>query len=187
MVAYLLDYDHFANVPPNALAKITHSIFNVNDGVNGSNSDNKRDTKKKYFSKIVSFQQFIPHDFDAVTIGHRVSLCLLFIVQIAKPITKLTQKSMKFDWGEKEEAALICTDISEIIRKPLKMGKHEHEKRKSTKEARDAKPKPGKNQKSQSCGQPLVNSQSTEVNHKMTKPQCYPNNLLSFKSYTNGP
>ncbi|GKC11649.1 hypothetical protein Tco_1008431 [Tanacetum coccineum] len=40
------------------------------------------------------------------------------------------------------------TDISEITRKPLKMGKHGHEKRKSTKEARDAKPKPGKVKKS---------------------------------------
>nr|KYP71455.1 hypothetical protein KK1_010714 [Cajanus cajan] len=33
VAAYLLDYDHFANVPPTALVKITHSIFNVNDGV----------------------------------------------------------------------------------------------------------------------------------------------------------
>ncbi|GJX82543.1 reverse transcriptase domain-containing protein [Tanacetum coccineum] len=40
------------------------------------------------------------------------------------------------------------TDISKITRKPPKTGKHEHEKRKSTKEARDAKPKPGKVKKS---------------------------------------
>ncbi|KAK6133775.1 hypothetical protein DH2020_032486 [Rehmannia glutinosa] len=60
VAAYLLDYDHFANVPPTALVKITHSIFNVNDGLNG----NKPQTKK-LFSKIASFQQFIPHDFDA--------------------------------------------------------------------------------------------------------------------------
>ncbi|GKC09353.1 hypothetical protein Tco_1000963, partial [Tanacetum coccineum] len=37
-----------------------------------------------------------------------------------------------------------CTDISKITRKPSKTGKHGHEERKSTKEARDAKPKPGK-------------------------------------------
>ncbi|KAL0380669.1 UNVERIFIED_CONTAM: Phosphatidylinositol 4-kinase gamma 5 [Sesamum angustifolium] len=37
VAAYLLDYDHFANVPPTALVKITHSIFNINDGVNGNN------------------------------------------------------------------------------------------------------------------------------------------------------
>ncbi|GKE42634.1 hypothetical protein Tco_1469918, partial [Tanacetum coccineum] len=36
------------------------------------------------------------------------------------------------------------TDISIIIRKQSKTGKHEHEKRKSTKEARDSKPKPEK-------------------------------------------
>ncbi|XP_020212070.1 phosphatidylinositol 4-kinase gamma 5 isoform X1 [Cajanus cajan] len=60
VAAYLLDYDHFANVPPTALVKITHSIFNVNDGVNGKNT-----RKKKLVSKIASFQQFIHHDFDA--------------------------------------------------------------------------------------------------------------------------
>ncbi|XP_010551350.1 PREDICTED: phosphatidylinositol 4-kinase gamma 5-like [Tarenaya hassleriana] len=61
VAAYLLDRDHFANVPPTALVKITHSVFNVNDGVNG----NKPTGKKKLVSKIASFQQFIPHDFDA--------------------------------------------------------------------------------------------------------------------------
>ncbi|KAK1394326.1 hypothetical protein POM88_013382 [Heracleum sosnowskyi] len=34
VAAYLLDHDHFAKVPPTALVKITHSIFNVNDSVN---------------------------------------------------------------------------------------------------------------------------------------------------------
>ncbi|KAA8547869.1 hypothetical protein F0562_004298 [Nyssa sinensis] len=60
VVAYLLDYDHFANVPPTGLVKITHSIFNVNDGVNGNKHQNMMQV-----SKIASFQQFIPHDFDA--------------------------------------------------------------------------------------------------------------------------
>ncbi|KAL6969668.1 Phosphatidylinositol 4-kinase gamma 7 [Sarracenia purpurea var. burkii] len=60
VAAYLLDYGNFANVPPTALVKITHSIFNVNDGVSGSKPHNK-----KLVSKIASFQQFIPHDFDA--------------------------------------------------------------------------------------------------------------------------
>ncbi|GKD53698.1 hypothetical protein Tco_1287085 [Tanacetum coccineum] len=36
------------------------------------------------------------------------------------------------------------TDISKIIRKPSKTGKHGHEERKSTKEAKDSKPKPRK-------------------------------------------
>ncbi|KAK7307023.1 hypothetical protein VNO77_39715 [Canavalia gladiata] len=60
VAAYLLDYDHFANVPPTALVKITHSVFNVNDGVNGNCV-----WRKRLVSKIASFQQFIPHDFDA--------------------------------------------------------------------------------------------------------------------------
>ncbi|KAF8407904.1 hypothetical protein HHK36_007042 [Tetracentron sinense] len=60
VAAYLLDYDHFANVPPTALVKITHSIFNVNDGVSGNKPHDR-----KQVSKIASFQQFIPHDFDA--------------------------------------------------------------------------------------------------------------------------
>ncbi|VFR03529.1 unnamed protein product [Cuscuta campestris] len=68
VAAYLLDYDHFANVPPTALVKITHSIFNVNDGVNGNklnNTNNNDNNNKRFVSKIASFQQFIPHDFDA--------------------------------------------------------------------------------------------------------------------------
>ncbi|GAA0152775.1 nucleotide kinase [Lithospermum erythrorhizon] len=60
VAAYLLDYDHFANVPPTALVKVTHSIFNVNDGVNGN-----KQKGVKAVSKIASFQQYIPHDFDA--------------------------------------------------------------------------------------------------------------------------
>lgn len=60
MAAYLLDHDHSANVPFTVLVKVTHSIFNVNDGV----SINKCHFKKQ-ISKIASLQQFIPHDFDA--------------------------------------------------------------------------------------------------------------------------
>ncbi|WVZ08633.1 hypothetical protein V8G54_021979 [Vigna mungo] len=60
VAAYLLDHDHFANVPCTALVKVRHSIFNVNDRVNGSMQHNK-----KQISKIASLQQFIPHDFDA--------------------------------------------------------------------------------------------------------------------------
>ncbi|GJW17645.1 hypothetical protein Tco_0025081 [Tanacetum coccineum] len=42
----------------------------------------------------------------------------------------------------------IGMDISKITRKSSKTGKHGHEERKSTKEARDAKPKAGKVKKS---------------------------------------
>ncbi|CAA0200255.1 unnamed protein product [Arabidopsis thaliana] len=62
VAAYLLDYDHFANVPPTALVKIAHSVFNVNDGMDGNKS---REKKKLVSSKIASFQKFVPHDFDA--------------------------------------------------------------------------------------------------------------------------
>ncbi|KAG2261529.1 hypothetical protein Bca52824_068608 [Brassica carinata] len=61
VAAYLLDYGRFANVPPTALVKITHSVFNVNDGVKG----NKAMREKKLVSKIASFQKFVAHDFDA--------------------------------------------------------------------------------------------------------------------------
>ncbi|KAF8019295.1 hypothetical protein BT93_G0083 [Corymbia citriodora subsp. variegata] len=60
VAAYLLDPEHFANVPPTALVKITHYIFNIKNGVNPD-----RPNGKKMVSKIASFQQFIPHDFDA--------------------------------------------------------------------------------------------------------------------------
>ncbi|GKD32925.1 hypothetical protein Tco_1248434, partial [Tanacetum coccineum] len=45
------------------------------------------------------------------------------------------------------------TDISKITRKPSKTGKHGHEERKSTKEAKDSKPKPRKGGKDNSSGQ----------------------------------
>ncbi|KAK0583998.1 hypothetical protein LWI29_006230 [Acer saccharum] len=60
VAAYLLDYDHFADVPCTALVKVTHTIFNINDGVNGN-----KNQERKQVSKIASLQQFIPHDFDA--------------------------------------------------------------------------------------------------------------------------
>ncbi|GJX27633.1 hypothetical protein Tco_0235712 [Tanacetum coccineum] len=61
------------------------------------------------------------------------------------------------------EQTATGTDISTIIRKPSKTGKHEHENRKSTKEAKDSKPKPRKVKKSKlwsTFSQPW----STEVN-----------------------
>ncbi|GKC42636.1 hypothetical protein Tco_1060358 [Tanacetum coccineum] len=60
------------------------------------------------------------------------------------------------------------TDISIITRKQSKTGKHEHEKQKSIKEARDAKPKPGKVKKSKlwsTSSQPWL----TEVNPQKDK------------------
>ncbi|CAL8159045.1 unnamed protein product [Prunus armeniaca] len=42
VAAYLLDYDHFANVPPTVLVKVAHQIFNVNYGVNGDKIQKKK-------------------------------------------------------------------------------------------------------------------------------------------------
>ncbi|XP_010549980.1 PREDICTED: phosphatidylinositol 4-kinase gamma 5-like [Tarenaya hassleriana] len=64
VAAYLLDHDHFANVPPTALVKVTHRIFNLNEGVN-INKHQMRDR----VGKIASLQQYIPHDFDASDYG----------------------------------------------------------------------------------------------------------------------
>ncbi|GJR11567.1 reverse transcriptase domain-containing protein [Tanacetum coccineum] len=81
---------------------------------------------------------------------------------------------------------MIGTDISKITRKPSKTGKHGHEKRKSTKEARDAKPKPGKikkvkaechvvSKKAQGCvGFTLL--ALTQVTQAVTSKDCQPGN-----------
>ncbi|KAJ0257812.1 Phosphatidylinositol 4-kinase gamma 5 [Hirschfeldia incana] len=61
VAAYLLDKDGFANVPPTALVKISHSIFNVNNGVKAAS---KR-MEKVLVSKIASLQRFVTHDYDA--------------------------------------------------------------------------------------------------------------------------
>ncbi|KMZ56633.1 Phosphatidylinositol kinase family-like protein [Zostera marina] len=68
VAAYLLDYDHFANVPPTVLVKITHSIFNVN-GVNGCSNRSHERNPEATVSKIASLQQFVKHDFDASDYG----------------------------------------------------------------------------------------------------------------------
>ncbi|GJT51441.1 phospholipase-like protein, partial [Tanacetum coccineum] len=75
------------------------------------------------------------------------------------------RESIRF---KRSSQVVVGTDISIITRKQSKTGKHEHEKRKSTKEARDAKPKPGKVKKSKlwsTSSQPW----STEVNPQKDK------------------
>ncbi|GJY83972.1 hypothetical protein Tco_0497348 [Tanacetum coccineum] len=51
-------------------------------------------------------------------------------------------------YQNKKTVTVKCTDKTKITRKPSKTRKHGHEERKSTKEARDAKPKAGKVKKS---------------------------------------
>ncbi|GJX62863.1 hypothetical protein Tco_0295763 [Tanacetum coccineum] len=52
------------------------------------------------------------------------------------------------DYPSSHSSEVGGTDKTKITRKPSKTGKHGHEERKSTKEARDAKPKAGKVKKS---------------------------------------
>ncbi|KAI3497945.1 hypothetical protein L2E82_13950 [Cichorium intybus] len=118
VAAYLLDYDHFANVPPTALVKITHSIFNVNGSV--SNNNNKKpERKKKRFSKIASFQQFIPHDFDAsdhgtssfpVSAVHRIGILDIRILNTDRHAGNLLVKKTNRNVGRFDEVELIPID-----------------------------------------------------------------------------
>lgn len=64
VAAYLLDYDNSANVPPTLLVKISHPVFHMNEDINFANK-NIADGSIQAVSKTASFQQFIPHDFDA--------------------------------------------------------------------------------------------------------------------------
>ncbi|XP_076918904.1 phosphatidylinositol 4-kinase gamma 5-like [Bidens hawaiensis] len=116
VAAYLLDYDHFANVPATALVKITHSIFNVNDGV----SEHDKIHRKKLFSKIASFQQFIPHDFDAsdhgtssfpVSAVHRIGILDIRIFNTDRHAGNLLVRKVNTDDGTRfSEVELIPID-----------------------------------------------------------------------------
>ncbi|KAK9051150.1 hypothetical protein SSX86_027776 [Deinandra increscens subsp. villosa] len=119
VAAYLLDHDHFANVPATALVKITHSIFNVNDGMSGHNSS-KIQRKKKLFSKIASFQQFIQHDFDAsdhgtssfpVSAVHRIGILDIRIFNTDRHAGNLLVRKLNTDDGKRfSEVELIPID-----------------------------------------------------------------------------
>lgn len=98
VAAYLLDYDHFANVPSTALVKVTHPVFNVNDGV-------KSNVKKtcKQISKIASLQQYISHDFDAsdhgtssfpVSVVHRIGILDIRILNTDRHAGNLLVKKL---------------------------------------------------------------------------------------------
>lgn len=113
VAAYLLDHDHSANVPFTVLVKITHSIFNVNDGV----SINKYHIKKQ-ISKIASLQQFIPHDFDAsdhgtssfpVSAVHRIGILDVRILNTDRHAGNLLVRKFK-GTGSLAEVELIPID-----------------------------------------------------------------------------
>ncbi|GLJ18136.1 hypothetical protein SUGI_0320420 [Cryptomeria japonica] len=100
VAAYLLDHDHFAKVPLTVLVKITHSIFNVNKPMTKSKLQNERQT----VSKIASFQQFVPHDFDASDHGtssfpvasvHRIGILDIRILNTDRHAGNLLVKNME--------------------------------------------------------------------------------------------
>ncbi|PQM39043.1 hypothetical protein Pyn_23419 [Prunus yedoensis var. nudiflora] len=106
VAAYLLDYDHFANVPPTVLVKVAHQIFNVNYGVNGDKIQ-----KKKRVSKIASLQQFIPHDYDAGDCGtssfpvaavHRIGILDIRIFNTDRHAGNLLVKKLDGEFGQVE-------------------------------------------------------------------------------------
>ncbi|XP_061363081.1 phosphatidylinositol 4-kinase gamma 5-like [Gastrolobium bilobum] len=114
VAAYLLDYDQFANVPPTALVKITHSIFNVNDGVSGNNF-----SRKRLVSKIASLQQFIPHDFDASDHGtssfpvasvHRIGILDIRILNTDRHAGNLLVRKLDDGIGTFGQVELIPID-----------------------------------------------------------------------------
>ncbi|XVE78591.1 hypothetical protein DITRI_Ditri13aG0158300 [Diplodiscus trichospermus] len=103
VAAYILDHDNFANVPSTALVKVTHSIFNVNDGMNG----NKKQERKEV-SKIASLQQFISHDFDASDHGtssfpvaavHRIGILDIRILNTDRHAGNLLVRTIDGDGG----------------------------------------------------------------------------------------
>ncbi|KAL9240040.1 hypothetical protein vseg_014303 [Gypsophila vaccaria] len=59
LAAYLLDHGGFARVPPTALVKFSHVVFNVNDS----------SLVKPPLYKIASLQRFVDHDSDAGDLG----------------------------------------------------------------------------------------------------------------------
>ncbi|GJR35533.1 MAK10-like protein [Tanacetum coccineum] len=69
-------------------------------------------------------------------------------------------------FGNEDKVFKPGTDISKITRKPSKTGKHGHEKRKSTREAKDSKPKPRK-----SLGEPPRQNSFAFRNHIHPNPQ----------------
>ncbi|XVF81784.1 hypothetical protein PTKIN_Ptkin15bG0184100 [Pterospermum kingtungense] len=103
VAACLLDHDNFANVPSTALVKVTHSIFNVNDGVNGN-----KQQERKEVSKIASLQQFISHDFDASDHGtssfpvaavHRIGILDIHILNTDRHAGNLLVRKIDGDGG----------------------------------------------------------------------------------------
>ncbi|GJS90894.1 putative reverse transcriptase domain-containing protein [Tanacetum coccineum] len=73
-------------------------IDDLFDQLQGSRVYSKIDMRSSYHQLRIREEAFQRQCLGQATITMSYS-------KIAKPITKLTQKSMKFDWGEKEEAA----------------------------------------------------------------------------------
>uniref|UniRef100_A0A0D6R1S8 1-phosphatidylinositol 4-kinase n=1 Tax=Araucaria cunninghamii TaxID=56994 RepID=A0A0D6R1S8_ARACU len=120
VAAYLLDHGHFAKVPPTALVKVTHSIFNVNTNV--------LPRKSETFAKIGSLQRFVPHEFDASEHGashfpvgavHRIGILDVRILNTDRHggnilVRKLNKEEfgsrMPFEFGAHDALELIPID-----------------------------------------------------------------------------
>ncbi|GKA96061.1 reverse transcriptase domain-containing protein [Tanacetum coccineum] len=128
-------------------SKIKNRIFNVGDRVRILQKNHRKGSKQHETDKVYKSREF---------------LAKVRILQKSQENGQnWTNTNTGTDRVHKSRKFLAKgTDISKITRKPSKTGKHGHEKRKSTKEAKDSKPKPEK-VKSQSK---IVKSWSTKVN-----------------------
>ncbi|GJY95622.1 hypothetical protein Tco_0511983 [Tanacetum coccineum] len=107
------------------------------------------------------------------------SRLVFFVIGVSKAL-ELPMTVGLLDASEKRGES---TDISKITRKPSKTGKHGHEKRKSTREAKDSKPKPKKHNMSLSrIAKLAIRVNSKEIQRKRLHIQLLANDQgLNFE------
>ncbi|GKC94660.1 hypothetical protein Tco_1160102, partial [Tanacetum coccineum] len=130
----------------------------VNDVNMRSKSKSKRNKMRKVWKptgKVFSEigYSWKPTGRTFTIVGNRCPLTCITSTKIVPPkettiapVVTPTQGILVYSRRPKatRSVGLISTDISKITRKSSKTGKHGHEKRKSTREAKDSKPKPRK-------------------------------------------
>ncbi|GJV17845.1 retrovirus-related pol polyprotein from transposon TNT 1-94 [Tanacetum coccineum] len=92
-------------------------------------------------SMFFSLVRFVWKMMNRISIRKKI-ICLLATYLHKK--TKPLSRPQEVEEIKEKEDEVSSTDKTNITRKPSKTGKHEHEKRKSTREAKDSKPKPEK-------------------------------------------
>lgn len=104
VAVYFLDHGNFAKVPPTVLVKISHPIFNINNGM----TINKSPKNKQTISKIASFQQFVIHNCDAndhgtssfsVAAVHRIGILDIKILNTDRHAGNILVKRLERDFG----------------------------------------------------------------------------------------